>query len=42
MADVAAKLGLSPTIAYVNGDDLIPRLDDLLAAGVDLPDMATG
>jgi hypothetical protein len=42
VADVAAKLGLSPTIAYVNGDDLIPRLDDLLAAGVDLPDMATG
>ena len=42
VADVAATLGLSPTIAYVNGDDLIPRLDDLLAAGVDLPDMATG
>jgi hypothetical protein len=42
VAGVAATLGLSPTIAYVNGDDLIPRLDDLLAAGVDLPDMATG
>ena len=42
VAEVAARLGLSPTIAYVNGDDLIPRLDDLLAAGVDLPDMATG
>jgi len=26
VAEVAAKLGLSPTIAYVNGDDLIPRL----------------
>jgi hypothetical protein len=42
VAEVAATLGLSPTIAYVNGDDLLPRLDELLAAGVDLPDMATG
>ncbi len=33
VADVADKLGLSPTIAYVNGDDLLPRLSDLVAAG---------
>lgn len=33
VADVAAKLGLSPTIAYVNGDDLMPRIGDLAAAG---------
>lgn len=31
--EVASKLGLSPTIAYVNGDDLLPRLAELTAAG---------
>lgn len=33
VAQVADKLGLAPTIAYVNGDDLMPRLDDLIASG---------
>ena len=33
VAEVAAKLGLSPTIAYVDGDDLLPRVEDLAAAG---------
>jgi hypothetical protein len=42
VAEVAAELGLSPTIAYVNGDDLLPRLDQLLAAGVDLSHLDTG
>lgn len=28
--EVAQKLGLNPTIAYVSGDDLMPRIDDLL------------
>ena len=42
VAEVADRLGLSPTIAYVDGDNLLPRLDDLLAAGVDLPDLVTG
>lgn len=28
VAEVAAKLGLSPTIAYVNGDNLLSRLQD--------------
>ena len=42
LAEVADRLGLSPTIAYVAGDDLLGRLDDLLAAGVDLPDLVTG
>lgn len=32
VAEVAAKLGLSPTIAYVNGDDLMPRISELVAA----------
>lgn len=40
--EVADKLGLSPTIAYVGGDNLLPRLDELRAAGVDLIDFETG
>ncbi|MAT06097.1 MAG: exopolyphosphatase, partial [Acidimicrobiaceae bacterium] len=31
--DVADRLGLSPKIAYVDGDDLMPRLGDLAASG---------
>jgi Acyclic terpene utilisation family protein AtuA len=42
VAEVAAALGLSPTIAYVDGDDLLPRLDELVAAGVDLAHLETG
>lgn len=42
VAEVAAKFGLSPTIAYVNGDNLLPRLDELVAAGVDLAHFETG
>ena len=30
--EVAAKLGVSPTVAYVDGDDLLPRVGDLAAA----------
>ena len=30
---VADRLGLAPTIAYVDGDDLLPRLADLAASG---------
>ncbi len=42
VAEVAGKLGLAPTIAYVSGDDLLPRLDELVAAGVDLAHLDTG
>jgi hypothetical protein len=42
VAEVADKLGLSPTIAYVSGDDLLPRLDELVGAGVDLAHFETG
>jgi len=42
VADVADRLGLSPRIAYVRGDDLLPRLADLVAAGVDLAHLDTG
>ena len=31
--EVADELGLSPTIAYVDGDDLLPRIDALAASG---------
>ncbi len=33
VGEVAAKLGLSPTIAYVDGDNLLPRVAELEAAG---------
>jgi hypothetical protein len=42
VAEVAAKLGLSPRIAYVHGDDLMGRLDELGASGVHLADFDTG
>src|SRR5688572_27824328 len=42
VAEVADRLGLSPTIAYVAGDDLLGRLDELVAAGVDLSHLDTG
>ncbi len=32
VAEVADKLGLSPKIAYVQGDDLLPRMNELIAA----------
>jgi hypothetical protein len=42
VAEVAARLGLSATVAYVDGDDLLPRLDELVAAGVDLAHLESG
>ncbi len=42
VAEVADTLGLNPTIAYVNGDDLLPRLGELRDAGVDILDLETG
>ena len=32
VAEIAQKLGLHPTIAFVRGDDLMPRMKDLLAS----------
>ena len=40
--EVAQKLGLSPKIAYVAGDDVLPRLDDLRGAGNALANLDTG
>jgi hypothetical protein len=31
--EVADRLGLSPTIAYIDGDDLMPRLGELVGTG---------
>jgi hypothetical protein len=42
VAQVADRLGLSPTIAYVSGDNILGRLDELVAAGVDLAHFETG
>ena len=42
VADVADKLGLSPTIAFVNGDDLLPRLGELETGGAALTHFETG
>jgi hypothetical protein len=42
VAELADRLGLSPTIAHVEGDDLLPRLSELRTAGVDLANMDTG
>jgi hypothetical protein len=39
---VADRLGLHPRIAYVGGDDLMDRLDELKAAGIDLANLDTG
>jgi hypothetical protein len=39
---VADRLGLAPRIAYVSGDDLLGRLDELHAAGLDLANLDTG
>jgi len=42
VADIAERLGLSPRIAVVTGDDLLPRLDELVSAGIDLAHLETG
>jgi hypothetical protein len=42
LQQLADRLGLTPQIAYVAGDDLLPRLDDLRTAGIDLRNLDTG
>jgi hypothetical protein len=42
VADVADKLGLTPTIAYVTGDNLLDRLDELAEAGIGIIDLDSG
>ncbi len=42
VAEVAARLGLSPSIAHVTGDDLRPRLEELTVAGERWVNLDTG
>ncbi|HEX4864883.1 MAG TPA: acyclic terpene utilization AtuA family protein [Acidimicrobiales bacterium] len=42
LAAIAEKLGLDPLIAYVEGDNLIPRMAELRSAGVRFTHMDTG
>ena len=42
IAALAERLGLQPRIAYVTGDDLLPRLDELMTAGHPLTHLDTG
>jgi Acyclic terpene utilisation family protein AtuA len=42
LRDVAARLGLAPKIAHVEGDDLLPRLGELADAGHALANADTG
>jgi hypothetical protein len=39
---LAERLGLHPEIAYITGDDLLPRLDSLVAEGQTLAHLDTG
>ena len=39
---LAGRLGLHPRIAYITGDDLLPRLDELVAGGEPLAHLDTG
>ncbi len=39
---LAGRLGLAPKVAYVHGDDLLDRLDELADAGIDLANLDTG
>ena len=42
VGDVADRLGLAPKIAWVAGDDLLPRIDDLRSAGEQFRHLDTG
>jgi hypothetical protein len=39
---LAQRLGLAPKVAHLTGDDMVGRLDELAAAGVDLANLDTG
>lgn len=39
---IAAELGVDAKVAYIDGDDLLPRLEDLKKAGEDLVNIDTG
>ncbi len=42
LTGLAEKLGLAPKIVYLDGDDLVDRIDELTSAGCDLANLDTG
>jgi hypothetical protein len=42
VSQVGERLGLRPTVAYVDGDDLLPRLEELIRSGVPFDHLDTG
>ncbi len=42
VADLGQRLGLAPRVAYIEGDDLTGRIDELIAAGHSLAHLDTG
>ena len=42
IAELGDRLGLTPGVAVVEGDDMLPRLEDLQAAGETLAHLHTG
>ncbi len=42
VSELARRAGITPVIAHVTGDDLLPRLPDLLAGGHPLANLDTG
>ena len=39
---IAEEQGLNVKVAYVDGDDLLPRMEELMAGGEDFKNMDTG
>ncbi len=42
LAGLAEKLGLAPKVVYLDGDDLVDRIDELTSAGFGLANLDTG
>jgi hypothetical protein len=42
LRELADELGIDVAVAHVEGDDLLPRLDELRAVGHELPHLASG
>jgi hypothetical protein len=42
LTELSERLGLAPRIAYIDGDDLVHRIDELTAAGYDMSNLDTG
>jgi len=42
VSEVADKLGLAPSIAYVSGDNILSRLGEMVESGIDLAHFETG